>query len=127
MRPSSYLSKREQEIMDLVYTHGRITTIDAMDKLSGAPSNSTVRTVLRILEEKGHLVHKEEDGRYIYFPVTPRVSAASQALKGVVRTFFSGSVGDVVAALLSDDSSKISVEELDRLQRMIEEARKEGE
>jgi predicted transcriptional regulator len=78
------------------------------------------------LEEKGHLRHEEREGRYIYLPTRPPHSAARQALDGVVRTFFKGSIGDVVAALLTDESSKLSDDELDRLQRMIEEAREEG-
>jgi BlaI family penicillinase repressor len=126
MRPSNYLSKREQEIMDLVYRHGRLSTSEATEWLSGEPSNSTVRTLLRILEEKGLLKHIEEEGRYFYLPVVPRMSAAQQALDGVIKTFFSGSVGDVVATLLSEESSKMSDEELDRLQRLIDEARREG-
>jgi predicted transcriptional regulator len=126
MRPSAYLSKREQEIMDLAYRLGRLTTGEATERLSGSPSNSTVRTLLRILEEKGQLSHEEVDGRYVYYPAVPRTSAARQALQGVIRTFFSGSVGDVVAALLSDEGTKMSEQELDRLQRMIDEARKDG-
>jgi BlaI family transcriptional regulator, penicillinase repressor len=127
VKQSSYLSKREQEIMDLAYRRGRLTTSDATEMLSGEPSNSTVRTLLRILEEKGQLSHEVQDGRYIYIPTAPRNSAAQKALQSVIRTFFSGSVGDVVAALLSDEGTKMSNEELDRLQRMIDEARKEGQ
>ncbi len=88
MRQANYLSKREQEIMDLVYERGRLTSNEATELLSGAPSNSTVRTLLRILEEKGKLTHHEVDGRFIYMPVVPRVSAARQALDGVMKTFF---------------------------------------
>ncbi len=127
MRPSNYLSKREQEIMDLVYERGHLTSSKAMELLSGAPSNSTVRTLLRILEEKGQLTHEERDGRYFYLPVVPRVSAARQALDGVMKTFFRGSVGDVVAALLGDDQAHLSGEDLDRLQELINQAREEGQ
>lgn len=125
MRSSNYLSKREQEIMDLVYQCGRLTTSEATEMLSGAPSNSTVRTLLRILEEKGQLTHTEVEGRYFYLPVVPRQSAAHTALKSLMRTFFSGSVSDVVAALLSDETSTMSDEELDRLQGLIDSARKD--
>jgi len=111
--------------MDLAYRHGRLTTSEATDLLSGSPSNSTVRTLLRILEEKGQLRHTEEEGKYVYVPVVPRKSAASQALRGVIRNFFSGSVGDVVATLISESGAAMSDEELDRLQRLIDEARKE--
>jgi predicted transcriptional regulator len=127
MNQSGYLSKREQEIMDLAYRHGRLTTSEATEMLSGAPSNSTVRTLLRILEEKGQLSHEVVDGKFIYNPSVPRHSAAQKALHAVMRTFFSGSVGDVVAALLSDEGAKMSQAELDRLQSLINEARREGQ
>ncbi|MDR3688800.1 MAG: BlaI/MecI/CopY family transcriptional regulator [Fimbriimonas sp.] len=123
MRPKAYLSKREQEIMDLVYEMGQITTIEAMERLKGSPSNSTVRTLLRILEEKGNLNHQEVDGRYVYRPVTPRVTAAREALTSVVRTFFQGSVSDVVAALLTDSDTNISDAEIERLQGLIDSVR----
>ena len=126
MRSTNYLSKREQEIMDLVYERGHLTSNEAMDLLTGAPSNSTVRTLLRILEEKGQLTHEERDGRYIYVPVVSRVSAARQALDGVMRTFFKGSVGDVVAALLDADEAQLSSADLDRLQALINQAREDG-
>jgi len=127
MRSSNYLSKREQEIMDLVYQQGRLTTSDATEMLSGSPSNSTVRTLLRILEGKGQLTHTEVEGRYFYLPVVPRQSAANSALKGVIKTFFSGSVSDVVAALLSEETASLSDVELDRLQKLIDAARKDEE
>ena len=122
----SYLSKREQQIMELVYQRERLTAVEATELLPGAPSNSTVRTLLRILEEKGRLRHVEEDGKYVYLPVRPRQAAARTALQGVVETFFKGSVSDVVAALLSEEAGKISDEELGRLQEMIDKAREEG-
>ncbi len=125
-QPAGYLSKREQQIMELVYQREHLTAAEAEEHLPGAPSNSTVRTLLRILEEKGHLRHEERDGKYVYLPVHPRQSAARQALDGVVRTFFQGSVSDVVATLLRDESGKLSAEELDHLQRMIDRAREEG-
>jgi BlaI family penicillinase repressor len=122
----SYLSKREQQIMELVYQRERLTATEATELLPGSPSNSTVRTLLRILEEKGRLRHVEEDGKYVYLPVRPRQAAARTALQGVVETFFKGSVSDVVAALLTDEAGKISDEELVRLQEMIDKAREEG-
>ena len=118
-----YLSKREQQIMELVYERGHLTATDAMEQLPGSPSNSTVRTLLRILEEKGQLRHVEEEGRYVYRPVHARQSAARSALDGVVRTFFQGSVGDVVAALLTEKGAEMSDEELARLEKMIQAAR----
>ncbi len=126
MRPTNYLSKREQEIMELVYERGHLTSNEAMEHLSGEPSNSTVRTLLRILEEKGQLMHEEREGKFFYLPVVPRTSAAKQALEGVMKTFFRGSVGDVVAALLDDEHAHLSVDEIDRLQKLIDQAREEG-
>ena len=122
----SYLSKREQQIMELIYQRERLSATEASELLPGSPSNSTVRTLLRILEEKKQLKHIEEDGKYIYLPVAPRKAAARSALKGVVDTFFKGSVGDVVAALLTEESAKLSDDELERLQKMIDQAREEG-
>lgn len=121
-----YLSKREQQIMELAYEHGELTAVEVEGLLPGSPSNSTVRTLLRILEEKGHLSHVEEQGRYVYLPVRPRQSAARQALAGVLKTFFGGSVSDVVTALLSDETAKLTDEELAHLERTIELAREEG-
>jgi predicted transcriptional regulator len=121
-----YLSKREQQIMEIVYAHGQVTTLDAMRLLPGSPANSTVRTHLRILEEKGHLRHEERDGKFIYKPVRPRGSAARSALAKVVQTFYRGSVGSVLVALLSDASTKLSDDEIARLQALIDEAREGG-
>lgn len=112
--------------MDLAYRLGKLTTGDAMAMLSGGPSNSTVRTLLRILEERGQLKHIEEEGRYVYYPAVTKASAAKNALQGIVRTFFSGSVGDVVATLLTDEGERLSDAELDRLQGLIDQARKEN-
>ena len=114
----SYHSKREQQIMDLAYEHGRLTTALLMEKLPGSPAASTVRTLL-----KGHLRHVEKDGKYIYLPVRPAHSAAKQALTRVVQTFFKGSVSDVVAALLDDEIADLTDEDIDRLQRLIDQAR----
>jgi predicted transcriptional regulator len=122
----SYLSKREQQIMELVYQREQLTAVEATELLPGQPSNSTVRTLLRILEEKGQLRHVEEEGKYVYRPVHPKQAAARSALEGVVQTFFKGSVSDVVATLLSEESGKLSDDELSRLQSMIDKAREEG-
>lgn len=112
--------------MELVYQRERLTANEAVDLLPGSPSNSTVRTLLRILEEKGHLRHEEEDGKFVYLPAKPRQAAAQSALKGVVETFFKGSVSEVVAALLSEGDQKLSDEEAERLRSLIEKAREEG-
>ncbi|MHB8636123.1 MAG: BlaI/MecI/CopY family transcriptional regulator [Fimbriimonadaceae bacterium] len=128
MRPSrdTYLSKREQQIMELIYERDHVTANDLVDQLPGSPSNSTVRTLLRILESKGHVTHHEGDGKFIYLPVTPRRFAARSALSGVVKTFFEGSVADAVAALISQDAAKLSDDELEHLHRLIQRAKEEG-
>src|SRR5438309_701717 len=102
MKPGAYLSKREQQIMELAYQRERLTAADAMEFLPGNPSNSTVRTLLRILERKGSLKHIEEGGKFVYLPVAPHQKAAQTTLKKVIETFFRGSVGDVVATLLAE-------------------------
>ncbi|RYG35307.1 BlaI/MecI/CopY family transcriptional regulator [bacterium] len=118
-----YLSKREQQIMEIAFAREGITANELCALMPGNPSNPTVRTLLRILEEKGMLTHREENGRFIYTPAQSRQSAARQALDRLVDTFFKGSVGDVVATLLRDDREKLSPEEIERLQRLINEAR----
>ncbi len=124
---AAYLSPREQQVMDIVYRQGRATAGDVMEGLlPDEVSNSAVRTHLRILEQKGHLTHVEEAGRYVYLPTRPRQQEGRSALSRVVRTFFGGSVEQAVATLLSERESRLAPEELDRLQAMIDEARKEG-
>lgn len=119
-----YLSKREQQIMEVVFAREAVTANEVCEALPGSPSNATVRTLLRILEEKGQLTHREEGGKFVYFPAQSRQSAARQALDRIVETFFRGSVGDVVATLLREDRAKLSPEELERLQGLIEEAKR---
>src|ERR1044072_1189098 len=127
MRQSDgYLSKREQQIMELAYQRERLTANEVVESLPGKPSNSTVRTLLRILEEKGHLKHIEEGGKFVYSPTHARQAAAQSALKGVIETFFRGSANDVVAALLRDQGSDMSAVELQRLQDLIDQAKAEG-
>jgi predicted transcriptional regulator len=119
----NYLSKREQQIMELAYEHGRLTTSLVTAHLPGSPASSTVRTLLKILEEKGHLRHIEEDGKYVYLPVRPHQSAARHALAKVVQTFFKGSVSDVVATLLTESDTKLTDQEIVRLQELIRQSR----
>lgn len=121
-----FLSKREQQIMELIYQRGPLSANQLMEDLPGSPTNSTVRTILRILEEKGHLRHTEKDGKFIYEPTKPRLAAATVALKAVLDTFFRGSIGDVVATLLSEEAANLTEEDLTHLQTLIEEAKKEG-
>jgi predicted transcriptional regulator len=119
------LSRRERQIMDLLYKLGRATAGDLVKALPGQPSDSTVRTQLRVLEAKGHVRHDEEGLRYIYSPIVPRRVVRRSALKHVVDTFFDGSVEKVVAALLGGDASRLSDEELDRIAGLVAKAREE--
>jgi len=123
--PSSALSKRERQIMDIIYRLGRATVGEVMENLSGEPSYSTVRAQLRVLEEKGHLRHEEHGLRYVYLPKVPRHMVRQSALKHLIDTFFEGSPGKAVAALLGKEGFKISQEELDRISELLEKARKE--
>jgi BlaI family transcriptional regulator, penicillinase repressor len=120
------LSRRERQIMDILYRRGRATAGEVMDDLSGDPSYSTVRTQLRVLEEKGHVRHQEEGLRYVYVPAVPRHTARRSALRHLVDTFFDGSAEKTVAALLGAEGSRLSDEELDRIADLIEKTRKES-
>jgi len=120
------LSRRERQIMDILYRRGRATAGEVMGDLSGDPSYSTVRTQLRVLEEKGHVHHEEEGLRYVYSPAVPRHAARRSALRHLVETFFDGSAEKTVAALLGGEGSRMSEQELDRLADLIEKARKDG-
>lgn len=120
------LSRRERQIMDILFRRGRATAAEVMADLPGEPSSSTVRTQLRILEDKGHVRHEEEGLRYVYFPVVTRNAARKSALRHLVDTFFDGSAEKAVAALLGGESSRITDEELERIEKLIAKARKEG-
>jgi predicted transcriptional regulator len=119
------LSRRERQIMDILYRRGRATAGEVMEDLSGDPSYSTVRTQLRVLEEKGHVRHEEEGLRYVYSPAVPRHAARKSALRHLVDTFFDGSAEKTVAALLGGEGSRLSDEELDRIAGLIAKARRE--
>jgi len=120
------LSRRERQIMDILYRRGRAAAGDVMSELSGNPNYSTVRTQLRVLEEKGHVHHETEGTRFVYIPTVPRHAVRQPALKHLVDTFFGGSPEKVLAALIGNEGSRISEEELDRLAQLIEKARKGG-
>jgi predicted transcriptional regulator len=119
------LSRRERQIMDILYELGRATAAEVMKALPGEPSDSTVRTQLRVLESKGHVRHEHDGQKFIYLPVVPRRVVRKSALKHVVNTFFDGSVEKVVAALLGPDGGKLSDEELDRIAELVSKARAE--
>jgi BlaI family penicillinase repressor len=120
------LSRRERQIMDILYRRGRATAGEVMADLPGARSSSTVRTQLRVLEAKGHVRHVEEDLRYVYAPVLPRRAARRSALRHLLDTFFDGSAEKVVAALLGGDAARLSDEELHRIAELVSRARKEA-
>lgn len=117
------LSRRERQIMDVMYRLGRATVAEVLERLPDPPGYSAVRAMLRILEEKGHLRHEQDGPRYVYLPTVPRDSARESALKHVVRTFFNNSTESAVAALLDLRGDDLSDAELDRLSRLIEQAR----
>ncbi len=120
------LSRRERQIMDLLYRHGRMTAAEIQQALPDGPGYSAVRALLRVLEEKGHVRHEEQGLRYVYLPRVPREKVKQSALAHLVQTFFGGSREQVVAALLDDAAGRLSDEELDRVAGLIEKARKEG-
>jgi BlaI family penicillinase repressor len=120
------LTRRERQIMDILYKRGRATANEVMEDLSGSPHSSTVRTQLRVLEEKGHLSHEEEGLRYVYVPAVPRRAARKSALRHLVETFFDGSAEQVVAAVLGGEGSRLSDKELDRIAELVAKAKKEG-
>lgn len=125
-KPSSF-SRRERQIMDILYKLERATVADVLSKLSGKPNYSTVRAQLRVLEEKGHVRHEEHGLRYVYVPTVSREIARRSALRHLVETFFEGSTEKAVAALLGGEVSKISSEELERLAGVIANSQqKEG-
>ena len=120
------LTRRERQIMDILYRLGRATAGDVLRELPGEPNYSTVRTQLRVLEEKGHVRHEEEGLRYVYSPAVARHAARKSALRHLVETFFEGSTEKTVAALLGGDASKLSEDELNRIAALVSKARKEG-
>src|SRR5436309_14530195 len=120
------LSRRERQIMDILYRRGRATAGEVMDQLAGDPNYSTVRTQLRVLEDKGHVRHEEEGLRYVYAPAVPRHAARKSALKHLVETFFDGSAEQVVAAVLGGEASRLSDDDLERISELVAKARKDG-
>ena len=124
MSTSDTLSRREREILDILYAKGSATATEAHQAMAEAPSYSAVRALLRILEEKGHASHETQGTRYVYVPSVPRERARNSALTRIVKTFFDGSAAQAAAALV--DSGSLSEEELERLSALIARARKEG-
>lgn len=120
------LSRRERQIMDIIYQHGEASVAEVLENMPDPPSYSAVRAMVRILEEKGHLKHRVDGTKFIFKPTLPTENAKRSVLSHLVQTYFDGSVEQVVAALLDSSSTELSEPELDRLSQLIQEARKEG-
>jgi BlaI family transcriptional regulator, penicillinase repressor len=119
------LSRRERQIMDILYQRGKVSAADVREAMPDAPSYSAVRAMLRVLEEKGHVRHQAEGLKYVYVPTVARDKAKRSAVKHVLDTFFGGSPEQIVAALLDVSSTRLTREELDRMSEMIERAKRE--
>lgn len=119
------LTRRERQIMDILYRRGRATGTEVLSDLPGTPSYSTVRTQLRVLERKGHVRHEEHGLRFIYLPATPRRAARKSALRHLVDTFFDGSVEKVVGALLGGEAARLSDDEIERIAEQVSKARRQ--
>ncbi|MEO7964774.1 MAG: BlaI/MecI/CopY family transcriptional regulator [Gemmatimonadaceae bacterium] len=120
------LSRRERQIMDVVYAMGRATAAEIHERLPDPPHSAAVRTLLRILEEKGHLQHEKSGPRHVYFPTTPRDVARRSALRHVIGTFFGGSRAAAVAALLDESERPLTPGEREEMQSVIARLRREG-
>jgi predicted transcriptional regulator len=124
--PHQDLTRRERQIMDIIYQKGQATAAEVLEMMPDPPTYSAVRAMLRVLEEKGSLYHEKSGARYVFKPTLARSKATKSALKGMLQTFFDGSIERAVAALLDMSRSKLSQEELERLSALIEKAQKEG-
>lgn len=120
------LSRRERQIMDVLYRQGTATAAEVQANIADAPSYSAVRALLRILEEKGHVKHSYDGPRYVYSPIISRPVAQKSALRQLVKTFFDGSTSNAVAALLDMSGKDLSDSELERLAAIVEQAKSEG-
>ena len=126
MNADHHLSRRERQIMDVLHARGQATAAEVLAALPNPPSYSAVRALLRILEEKGHIKHRRDGARYVYLPRVSKETASKSALRRVVSTFFQGSVTQAMAALLENSDTQISDSELEKLQQIIKQAKKEG-
>ena len=125
-RDPSHLSRRERQILDILYQKGRATAAEVQADLPEPPSYSAVRALLRILEDKGHVKHEQDGPRYVYLPTVARDNAKRSALRHILQTFFDGSAEQAISALLDEPSTRLSRDELDRLATLIDGARKSG-
>ena len=120
------LSRREREMMNIIFSRGRATATEVLEGMAEPPSYSAVRATLRVLEQKGHLKHQHDGARYVYIPTLNRERVRLSALDQLLTTFFDGSAANVVATLIERQKGKMSDDELEHLSQLIEEARKEG-
>ena len=125
-QPHLDLSRRERQIIDILYAQGSATAAEVQAALPDPPSYSAVRAMMRILEDKGHVRHEQDGPRYIYKPTIARDNAKKSAMRHMLQTFFDGSAEQAISALLDDHSARLSDVELDRLARIIDQARKAG-
>ena len=125
-QPHLDLSRRERQIVDILYTQGRATAAEVQAALPDPPSYSAVRAMLRILEEKGHVRHEQDGPRYVYLPTVAPDRAKKTALRHVLQTFFNGSAEQALSALLDEADTRLSEQELDRLAKVIDRARRSG-
>jgi predicted transcriptional regulator len=126
MKSAKALSRRERQIMDIIYEMKEATAVQVLERLPSPPGYSAVRALLRILEQKGHLAHRQDGPRYVFSPLLPKEKARRSALVDLKRTFFDGSAADVVAALLDISGDDLSEDDYRRLSDLIERARQEG-
>jgi predicted transcriptional regulator len=126
MKGQKSLSRRERQIMDVIYELQEAAVNQVLERLPSPPSYSAVRALLRVLERKGHLIHRQDGPRYVYAPTLPRERARRSALSHLLKTFFDNSTEDVVAALLDISEENLSEEDYRRLLELIQKARKEG-
>jgi predicted transcriptional regulator len=125
-RSPVHLSRRERQVMDIVYRAGEATVTEVLEAMPDPPTYSAVRAHLRILESKGHVAHRQDGPRYVYHPTVPREEASESALTRLLATFFDGSVERTVATLLDLEARNLSDEELDRLAGLVAAAKKRG-
>jgi predicted transcriptional regulator len=126
MKAQRNLSRRERQIMDVIYELKEATASQVLDRLPSPPGYSAVRALLRVLEHKGHLSHRQDGPRYVFTPTLPRERARRSALRHLLKTFFDNSTEDAVAALLNISEDSLSTDDLQRLAELIEKAQREG-
>ncbi|NIO29793.1 MAG: BlaI/MecI/CopY family transcriptional regulator [Candidatus Latescibacteria bacterium] len=120
------LTRRERQIIEVIYRLGRATAVEVVDSLPGKPNNATIRTILGVLEEKGYLRHETVKGRYIYYPTIPLYQARRTALNHVLETFFKGSEASAVISILKKSDAKLTKEDVEMILELINKSRKEG-